>query len=105
MFHDTSLHHPLHYAFISCPISSPIDVLSLLHSLVFALHISHAFSLTSRYSTWGFLDAPPAHEAEYTLSCRRSIISSWTFVPSYTRHSAMSLVRLVTPLSPHSTFI
>jgi len=70
-------HHSLpHFLFYS----SPIDVLSLLHSFAFTLHIPHSSPPRSA-RPWVFpaKNAHPAWEVEYPLSCRRPIISPRTF--------------------------
>jgi len=65
------------------PYFSSIDVLSLLHSFVFALHISHSSSPPTLLGFgWLRKNANPTREAEYPLSCCRPVISSRT-LPSH----------------------
>jgi hypothetical protein len=76
MFHDNLTPPPSSHMHFQSSFS-PIDVLSLLHSLTFTLHISRIFPRLPLLDL-GFLRRP-AREINCTLSCHRSDISLRTF--------------------------
>jgi len=76
----------------------PIDVLSLLHSFVFALHISRILSLTSRHS------AKTAREAELRLLVVARLYRHGRCLV-HIQHPDMSRLHPHTnTILPHSTF-